>query len=254
MKDGNQSRIHIKQINPININPININPINRIALICLCGLFSACASEPEKADDPFYAPIVVPQVMPPEPKVGSLYRPGFNMVLFDDRRASQVGDIITIMLDERTISSKSAGAKIDKNSKNELNEASVLGTNLSFDNLNILSNLSMLTNPEHKRSFNGKAEADQSNRLEGAISAVVSDVLPNGNLVVKGEKWIELNNGKEFIRVSGVVRQDDIKPDNTISSEKLANARISYSGTGDLAEASKRGWIDSFFSSSYWPF
>ncbi len=215
---------------------------------------TACATEPETEDDPFFSPLVVPQPQPTEAEPGSLYRPGFNMVLFDDRRAAQIGDIITVMLNERTISSKSAETSIDKKSTNDMNEAKVLGSNLSFEGLGALSNLSMLTNPEVDRGFNGKSESDQSNRLEGAISVTVTDVLPNGNLVVKGEKWIELNRGKEFIRVSGFIRQDDISPNNTISSKKLANARISYSGTGELADAQKRGWLDHFFSSPIWPF
>lgn len=225
-----------------------------LILWSLLALLQGCASEPPKEDDPFFAPIVIPQAAIPQAEVGSLYRAGFNMVLYNDRRAAQVGDIITVMLDERTISSKSAETKIDKKSSNDLNEASVLGSNLSFKGLGALSNLSLLTNPEHERSFNGKAEADQSNRLEGAISVVVSDVLPNGNMLVKGEKWIELNRGKEFIRVSGIIRPDDISPNNTVSSKMLANARISYSGTGDLADSNNQGWLGKFFGSSYWPF
>ncbi len=238
----------------MNVAQVSHKVINGLSAAGLASLLVACTSAPPKLDDPFYSPTVVPQPKATVAQPGSLYRPGFNMVLFDDRRAAQVGDIITVLLNERTISSKSSETKIDKTSETTMNEANVLGTNLSFSGTGALSNLSMLTDPTVERAFNGKAEADQSNRLEGSISVTVSDVLPNGNLVVKGEKWIELNQGKEFIRVSGIIRQDDISPTNTISSQKLANARISYSGTGDLADANKRGWLDKLFSSPIWPF
>lgn len=82
----------------------------------------------------------------------------------------------------------------------------------------------------------------------------VAEVLPNGNLVVRGEKWMTLNRGDEFIRISGIVRPDDISPNNTVVSTRLANAQISYSGTGTLADSQSMGWLARFFNSEYWPF
>ena len=108
----------------------------------------------------------------------------------------------------------------------------------------------------YKDSMNTKREsdADQSNSLDGSISANVMQVLNNGSLVIRGEKWISINNGDEFIRVTGLVRSQDIKPDNTVDSTRMANARIQYSGTGTFADAQKVGWLSQFFMSDWWPF
>ena len=82
---------------------------------------------------------------------------------------------------------------------------------------------------------------------------MVTNVLPNGYLVVRGDKWVTINTGQEFVRVTGIVRPEDIDPDNSVDSTRVGNARISYSGTGQLAEANRQGWLSRFFSSSWWP-
>ena len=102
-------------------------------------------------------------------------------------------------------------------------------------------------------SFTGEADADQSNSLTGSISVNVIQVLTNGNLIVRGEKWITINNGDEFIRLTGMIRPQDISADNQIKSIKVANARIQYSGTGSFADTQKMGWLARFFNSSWWP-
>ena len=99
----------------------------------------------------------------------------------------------------------------------------------------------------------GQAKADQSNSLQGNISVSVAKVLPNGNLVVRGEKWIMLNNGNEYIRITGLIRPEDVTSDNSVSSQKVANARIYYGGTGDLANSQEQGWLTSFFNGPWWP-
>jgi hypothetical protein len=89
-------------------------------------------------------------------------------------------------------------------------------------------------------AFAGEASSNQSNSLSGSIAVQVSRVLPNGNLVVQGEKWIELNQGDEYIRLRGIIRPEDVSPTNTIPSTLVADARISYGGTGALNEANTR--------------
>jgi flagellar L-ring protein precursor FlgH len=81
----------------------------------------------------------------------------------------------------------------------------------------------------------------------------VLKVLPNGNLMIRGEKWLTLNNGDEYIRLTGVIRPKDINSNNTILSTKVANARIQYAGTGSFADANEQGWLTKFFNSSWWP-
>ncbi len=103
------------------------------------------------------------------------------------------------------------------------------------------------------RDFSGDATANQSNSLNGAISVTVVDVLPNSNLVIRGEKWLTLNQGDEYIRLTGIIRPADISPENEIVSTKVANARIQYSGTGSFARAQEKGWLTKFFDSAWWP-
>jgi flagellar L-ring protein precursor FlgH len=104
------------------------------------------------------------------------------------------------------------------------------------------------------RSFSGQADSSQSNRLDGSITVTVAERLPNGNLVVRGEKMIQINQGEELIRVQGIVRPVDIGPQNTVPSTKIADARISYGGKGTLADANRPGWLSRFFNSPWFPF
>ena len=94
-----------------------------------------------------------------------------------------------------------------------------------------------------KRDFKGEGAANQSNSLSGNISVTVVEVLPNGNLNVRGEKRVTLNQGDEYIRLSGIVRPVDIDSANTITSDKVADVTIMYIGEGAMADASKMGWL-----------
>ena len=104
------------------------------------------------------------------------------------------------------------------------------------------------------QSFSGEGSSSQSNSLSGQITVVVQAVMPNGNLMVAGEKWLTINQGEELIRVSGIIRPVDIGADNTVSSYKLADARITYSGRGALADANQMGWLNRVFQSAISPF
>ena len=93
-----------------------------------------------------------------------------------------------------------------------------------------------------------------SNSLTGNISVTIHEVLANGVLIVKGEKWLTLNQGDEYIRVSGMIRPQDISADNTVNSTQIADARISYSGTGAVHDSNTMGWLSQFFIGQLWPF
>lgn len=209
---------------------------------------SACVTyERPVPGDPYYAPTVTPAASLPQRTEGSLYQGSYGMALYTDRKALNVGDIITVTLAERTVSSKSSGVSVEKESELDFTAGPLLGTTPSFRGSTLETNL------EQNRAFNGDAGADQSNSLQGNITVTVAEVLPNGALVVRGEKWITINRGDEFIRISGIVRPDDVSPDNTVLSTRLADAQISYSGTGTLAESQTMGWLSRFFNSGYWP-
>jgi flagellar L-ring protein precursor FlgH len=211
-----------------------------VAVLSITGCFSN--KKPLK-DDPKFAPTVAPSVPVVNRTAGSLYQEAYGMSLFNDRKALNVGDVITITLSERTVSRKSAGVNVKKSSNNSLSTGRFLDMGLG----------SLSGDIEQTRDFKGDSDADQSNSLQGNITVTVAEVLPNGNLIVRGEKWITLNRGDEFIRISGIVRAEDISPDNTIISTRLADARISYSGSGELAEAQRMGWLTRFFNNVVWP-
>ena len=217
-------------------------------IILLLGLSACVVQQQARPGDPRYAPVLAPSSIPSQPNSGSLYQPGFGLSLFNDRKARRIGDVITIVLNERTVSKKSSNVGIKKESDLSLNAGTLLGS------VPHVGDFTMESAVAHNRDFTGEADADQSNSLTGNITVTVADVLPNGNLVVRGEKWMTLNRGDEYIRISGVIRPDDISPTNTIVSTKLANANISYSGTGDLADSAKMGWLSRFFNSAIWPF
>ncbi len=213
-------------------------------VLALSGCF---ASQKPMPDDPAYAPTIAANMPVPQRSEGSLYQDAYGLNLFDDRKAHFVGDVITVALSERTVSRKSSGVKTGKKSGVNFNAGPLLGANPTIKGNELTTTLSQ------DRTFDGGADADQSNSLQGNITVTVAEILPNGNLIVRGEKWITLNRGDEFIRISGIVRPDDIAPDNTVVSTRLANAKISYSGTGALASTQSMGWLSRFFNSDLWP-
>lgn len=210
---------------------------------------SGCViQQPVQPNDPYYAPVLKTIPESQQPLNGSLYSPNSSIALFDDGKASRIGDIITVVLSESTSSSKSSNVEITKESETDVVPTSILGTTPSLGEFALDSSLTA------DRDFKGEAEADQSNQLRGSISVTVVDIFPNGTLVVRGEKWITLNRGNEFIRISGLIRPSDVSPNNTVMSTKIANARITYSGTGELADSQQMGWLGRFFNSAIWPF
>ncbi|MGL6166468.1 MAG: flagellar basal body L-ring protein FlgH, partial [Aeromonas veronii] len=157
------------------------------------------------------------------------------------------GDIITIELSESTSASKKANTQSGKDNKFNLDPVKLGGVPVTASPYDLSASIGQ------NSAFKGQAKADQSNSLQGNISVSVAKVLPNGNLVVRGEKWIMLNNGNEYIRITGLIRPEDVTSDNSVSSQKVANARIYYGGTGDLANSQEQGWLTSFFNGPWWP-
>jgi len=240
------------------MNKLTFFKINRVLFILFAMIFlSACESlMPIEPDDPHFAPVIAPTPQRPKPEEGSLFVANYGMSLFGNTNNHRIGDIITIVLNERTVSSKSSAVAVDKESEISLLENG-LGTILGKDltkKLPLLGEVTLPTNAAQDRNFAGDASADQSNRLQGNISVTITDVMPNGNLLVKGEKWMTLNRGDEYIRISGMLRPADITLSNEVPSTKLANARIAYSGTGELASSQEMGWLSKFFNSPFWPF
>lgn len=229
------------------------NPRSLLLICAIAFSLVGCTNPLDvKPGDEAYAPVTEQQMELAEPNDGGIYRTAAagsrSLTLFEDVRARQIGDVLTITLTERTVSSKSAASEITKENEIDLDAGAILNRTPSY------GEYTMRTEINHDRDFSGEASADQSNNLQGSITVMVSAVLPNGLLEVRGEKWITLNRGEEFIRLRGLVRPEDILRDNTIPSTRVADVRIAYSGTGELAESNRQGWLSRFFSSEYWPF
>ncbi|MEJ2755299.1 MAG: flagellar basal body L-ring protein FlgH [Gammaproteobacteria bacterium] len=223
----------------------------------LMGLVGCSTVPTAMPNDPLYAPVQPTELAPPPVETGSLYQAQFSNNLWTDQRAKRVGDIITVVLEEQTTSSKSANTSLTKDSTTEIGDATVLGTTPHLSAAPLFpshSSLSLNTSLSGEREFAGEADADQSNSLSGNITVTISQVLPNGMLRIRGEKWLTLSRGEEFIRITGLVRPADVRPDNTVLSTRVADARIAYSGTGELAEANQMGWLTRFFNHPLWPF
>lgn len=241
---------------------------NRAALtgLLLCGaLLTGCSSQPTR--DPRFAATRPP---PPNPVAartdGAILslanQPAqfYNVALFTDTRAHNVGDILTVRLEESTAATKDSETKLEQTSDFAVTNPTVFGVTPSIKLPSITKNLTdrVLTQPANGRfdlsaningdkNFDGKGESLQSNSLSGEITVSVSEVLANGNLRVRGEKQIAINQGTEFIRFSGVVNPRAITGQNTVPSTQVADARIEYVGDGYINEAQHMGWLQRFF-------
>ena len=182
-------------------------------------------------NDPDFAPILPEAEEEAIIPTGSLFKENYVNNIYSDSKAHRVGDIIAVILSESTQANKNAKTELKKETDSALDPvvglnglpATIGGNSLQFG---ITQN----------SKFKGDSKADQSNSLSGNISVHVLRVLPNGNLMIRGEKWLTLNNGDEYIRLTGVIRPKDINSNNTILSTKIANARIQYAGTGSFAD------------------
>ncbi|MDH5361034.1 MAG: flagellar basal body L-ring protein FlgH [Gammaproteobacteria bacterium] len=230
--------------------------MKRISLmITMIATLAGCAGAPEKAQhDPNYAPARPVPVSYSNANPGSLFQPGFGN-FYTDRKAYRVGDILSMTLTESTNASKSASTSTAKTNEINFENPTILGQPVSLTRPGIIGggtgDLSLSANSD--QAFDGEGSSAQSNSLQGSISVSVMEVLANGYLVVRGEKILSLNQGDEFIRVSGIIRPEDVSPDNTVQSTKVANAQIIYGGTGALADANRDGWMSKFFK-KVWPF
>lgn len=199
-------------------------------------------------DDPDFAPILPEMEETPIVPTGSLFKVNYVNNIYSDSKAHRVGDIISVILSESTQAQKNAKTELKKANSAVLDPITGLGAGpITFKNDAIQFGLNQTSD------FKGDSKSNQGNSLSGNISVHVLRVLPNGNLMIRGEKWMSLNNGDEFIRLTGIIRAQDISSGNTIVSSKVANARIEYAGTGAFAEVQEQGWLSRFFSSSWWP-
>jgi len=228
-----------------------------LLLVAAVGL-AGCTGAPRR--DPEFAVALPPSSSHPQPAYnGAIYQTGNMVFLFEDVRARRVGDVLTVRLLETTIASKSQGASIDKSTSGNVEEPTLLGTQLRYDVPGFLPlaehrDRGLASSFGSNHEFEGASDASQRNSLRGDITVTVAEVLPNGSLFVRGEKRLNLTEGNEYVKISGIVRPNDINPDNSVASTRLADATLVYSGDGQGAGATRLGWLARFFTSALLPF
>ncbi|WP_336959548.1 flagellar basal body L-ring protein FlgH [Sphingobium aquiterrae] len=219
--------------------PIAAGALVMLALVGTGADAQAKSRKKELAEQAFAPTYATPQVQP-APANGAIFQAASGYAaLTSGARAAMVGDVITITLVEKTQASKS-------NSADTSRDGSLGLTPPTSGPLSLFkpSDVSM----GGTNSFTGKGAATQSNALSGEVTVTIAQVFPNGNLLVKGQKALTLNRGDEFIQISGIVRQADISADNRVLSTRVADAKITYTGKGEIARASRQGWLQRFFT------
>lgn len=220
-------------------------------------MLSACATAPQMSPEPVAKRITYPSPPPPAAD-GSVYHAGYGVALFEDVRPRRVGDTVTVVVAESTNATKKATTSTSKDNSVDIANPTLFGQPVGFrypGGGSLANNtLTLEQGLSSSKSFTGEGESAQSNNLTGSITAMVVEVLPNGNLRIEGEKTIAINQGDEHVRISGIVRPVDVRADNTVLSTLVADAVISYGGKGVIADASDMGWLSRFFNSKWWPF
>lgn len=224
-----------------------MNALKVIAAASVYSLLIGCETLPKR--DPAFASVQTANLRPPVQNTGAIYQSGYDIRLFEDHTAKRVGDILTVTLEESTRAKKDADLDTAKD-----NSISVTAPNIAGIDPSILFGRDLSAKLASSHEFDGKGAANQSNSLTGNITVTVVEVFPNGNMRIRGEKRVTLNDGSEYIRLSGIVRAIDIDVSNTIPSTKVADATIMYTGDGAVADASRLGWFAKFFFSPMFPF
>ncbi len=202
-------------------------------------LLNNCSTYVEEAINKDFKPLVptITEMQVTKATNGTIYSTSSPGLFSSDKRAHQVGDILTVQLNETFSSTKSVTSQ---SAKEDSIGAEVGPTG-------ILKNFAGLGGSVSKsNSFKGSGSASQSNSLTGFISATVVKVYPNGNLEIKGQKRLRLTDGSEYVRLAGIVRPQDISSSNTVSSNLIAEAQIEYVGSGTLSNETAPGWGSKF--------
>ena len=216
------------------------------AILVSAALLAACqTAKPPKQD----ASLAWTQDPLPAPTNGAIYQAGREVVYAENPVAHHVGDIVTIVLNEQTAAQKSATTSTSKGTTITMPGSTLIGKAVTIKGNPILDN-----SINDATKFQGQGASAESNSLTGYLTCTVLKVLPNGNLFIAGEKQIGLNQGKEYVRVTGVIRPIDLAADDSIPSYRVAGAQISYSGRGALADANAQSWLSRFFNSPWAPF
>jgi flagellar L-ring protein precursor FlgH len=225
-----------------------IDFITRVSALGLLALgLGGCATAPEPlAHSPQFAPVIPVAMDKPRMATGAIYNGRQSDNFFGRSRNYRVGDLITVMLDESTRAIRKQTGTVKREASNDVIPSGLVNKALRIPSKIFGSKgdgaLEGLNLNSANIASTGEGSADQNASLTGAVSVTVVEVLSNGNLMVRGEKQLALTEGAEVIQVSGIIRPEDVSPNNMVQSRRLANAQIAYRGTGDMAAVAKTGW------------
>jgi len=212
----------------------------RILAVVLALPLAACVTTTPSTS--VHQPMTVrpPDMAVPAVANGAIFQAGYSRPLFEDRRARNIGDTLTVNIVENTSADKKSNTTTNRSSDNNFGVTNVSGLpGKSFLGAGLAANSDF--------KFSGDGETASNNVFTGTITVTVIEVYPNGNLLVSGEKQVGINHASEFIRLSGVVNPVYMTPTNSINSVQIADARIEYRGNGQIENAQQMGWMSRFF-------
>ncbi|WP_027210698.1 flagellar basal body L-ring protein FlgH [Burkholderia sp. WSM2232] len=220
-------------------NPVHSRTAVALAQLALVAALGGCGLVPKQPIT--QQPMTAMPPMPPQAQApGSIYNPGYaGRPLFEDQRPRNVGDILTIVIQENVNATKSSGAGVNRNGTTSFDVPTAGFLGGLFGKANLSAN--------GANKFTATGGANASNTFNGTITVTVTGVLPNGNLMVSGEKQMLINQGNEFVRFSGIVNPNTISNLNAVYSTQVADAKIEYSAKGYVDEAQNLGWLQRFF-------
>ena len=213
--------------------------MKKIIYIIFYVILSGCSTYVEEVNNQQFKPLrpSFEEFERAEPSNGSIYSTSSSGLFSSDRRAKKVGDILSVTLSETFSSNKAV--------TNSSAKADNIGAEIGPTGF--MKNFRLSGSVAKTNSFAGSMATNQSNSLSGTLSATIVRVFPNGNLEIKGQKKLRITEGTEYIRLSGIIRPEDISTTNTVSSAKIAEAQIEYVGAGILDSATKPGWGSKIF-------
>lgn len=219
--------------------------ISRIILVSIVSVaLTACAGKQQTMPQNT-APVTLeqPKIEAPQPQTaGSLWTTG-NGSLFVDNRASRVGDILTVAIFERAEASKEATTSTGRSSSASADLTSLFGLESNIANINSAIDPAKLVSAGYTNDFKGSGTTTRKEDLVATLTTRVVEVLPNGTLRISGSKSVTVNHEQQLIHLTGIVRQQDITPENLIDSKYVLDANIIYSGKGVIDDKQKPGWL-----------
>ena len=170
-----------------------------------------------------------------------------------DRRPTSVGDIVTVIIEEKAKASKQATTDTDRSTSMTAGISSLFGFEKELEDKNENLDTTALVDANFDNQFSGSGKTTRSEDLAATLTTQVVEVYPNGNLKIRGGKSVTVNNENQIIYLTGIVRPYDVTADNTVDSGNILNAQIAYTGKGAISDKQKPGWLMRIFDTN-WPF